>query len=312
MKERRIKHKLRHEADKLMPDVLNDVFVELGLDTPTPAKRHQSLLPLSLIGSAAAFSLVGALALPTIINGPVVSVADTYIRVQIVKASLLEPSDPQPAIKYLPTSDETPIFSYKVNRHGKTMALDEEETNAINAENEAAKIIASGYGLRNTVKREATELLKGMVRMARQSGYIESFNKGNVIADRISGDDQGYRARLRQNLAAELETYFRSELIYGIAYEDVDLGEADFSNYQDFSDQEDTYRAQFDMRRGEHDDDDDQRGPDWGDDFDEWLDNHRGGNHDGDDDEENDDEEGGGSKNPNSSPSQKRIRARQS
>ncbi len=292
MKEKEINKRLSREAGRIMPDVLASVYADLGLDkAPVRPRWRLSITHLGFVGAGATALLVGALVLPTLINGPIVAVADTYVRLKIVPASLVEPAplaDPDLLISpplAAPTIDDIPTFSYIVNRRGKTAALDDKNNNGIHAETAAAKMIASGLGLENTLGKNPAQLALSIVRLARQTGYIESSEKGNVVAYRLSGEDTQYQSRLKTQIKEQLEAYFRAELIYGITYEDSELDPADFSDYDDFSDETSSYRNDFNSHRSDHEHDDDHRESNWGDDYDEWMDSHRLGNDDDDESE---------------------------
>jgi hypothetical protein len=282
MNERQIKRKLRREAEQLVPDVLSSVYARLDLDKPQPRKPF-SPWKWGLVTAGAMGALVLALVLPSLLPGPIVSDAEAYVRIKYVAASLIEEeSEPAPEIKYLPTSEATPIFAYKVSQRGQTMTLDDKENNALYAENEASKIIAGGLGLKNTIKKDPVDLAVSLTRLARRTGYLESYNKGNVVAYSVTCADVSYQTRLRNEMQTAIGDYFREQLIYGIAYEDAELEAPDFSGYVDISDDIETYRQQCENRGQQHADDDERRGSNWGNDIDEWMDDHRGNpNHSG-------------------------------
>ncbi len=284
MNERQIKRKMKREADRLVPDVLASVYSRLDLEKPKP---KQPLAPWKwgLVTAGAMGALVLALVLPSVLPGPIVSEAEAYVRLKYVAASLIEeePSDPAVEILYLPTTEATPIFAYKVSQRGKTMTLDDRQNNALYAENEASKIIAGGLGIENSIKKDPVDLAVSLTRLARQAGYLESYNKGNVVAYSVTCADAAYQMKIKGELETAIETYFRQQLIYGIAYDDAELGTPDFSGYEDFAGEIETYRQQFEARGHQHADDDGQRGSNWGEDLDEWIDDHRGNpNHHGD------------------------------
>ncbi|MFA5235570.1 MAG: hypothetical protein WC399_01750 [Bacilli bacterium] len=277
MNERQIKRKMKREADRLVPDVLSSVYARLDLEKPQ-TKRPSAPWKWGMVTAGAMGALVLALVLPSLLPGPIVSEAEAYVRLKYVAASLIEAEEPEPAVEinYLPTTDATPIFAYKVSQRGKTMTLDDKQNNALYAENEASKIIAGGLGLRNSIKKDPVALAVSLTNLARQAGYLESYAKGNVVAYSVTSADATYQDKIKNELQTAIDDYFREQLIYGIAYEDAELEAPDFSGYEDFADEIDSYRQQFDFRRHQHDDDDKQRGSNWGEDLDEWMDDHRG------------------------------------
>ncbi len=277
MNDRDIKRKLKREASRLMPDVLTSVYERLDLAPVTPKQKwYFSLKNVTLMGAGASALLVLALLIPTLIPDPIVSQANTYIRLQIIPASIAN-SETEPTIsyvKYVQPTEATPVFSYIVNTRGKTMGLGNARRNALHAENEASKIIAAGVGLTNTLNRRPTELTIDLLKAARSSGYLESYLKGNVVAYRLDGDDTNYKAELKAQIKVAIENYFREELIYGVAVEDPELAPADFSSFHDFFNQENEYRDQYNNRHNDHQNDDDRRGSNWGADIDEWMEEH--------------------------------------
>jgi|GEM_PF-1222257 len=281
MDDRRLKNRLRIEADKIMPDVLGNIYKEVGLEPEHVKPKPKWQWPFSKIGTFSmgiTILVIGVLLVPTFINGFIVASGETSIRLKIIPAEepIPEPAV-MPTIKYQEADEDTPVFSFRLDRYGKTVALDANANNALHAENDASKIIAGGLGLENTLRQKAVDLTLELVRYARRAGYIKSYAVGNYVAYRISGPDETYNVRLRANLKAELETYFRAQLIYGAAYEDETLAPANFEGYADFSSQIGQYRQDYDSRCSQHEHDDDRRGSGWGSDISEWMDSH--GNH---------------------------------
>lgn len=276
--ERRIKEKLQREANRVMPDVLANVYREIGLEPQKAKPRWRwPFGKIATFSTAMTFLVIAVLLIPTFINGPIVASAETSIKLKIIPAVEEDPGEGAiylPAIKYLPNEEDTPIFSFKIDRYGKTLPLDENKNNAIYAENDSAKMLAVGLGLENTMKKSPVELVLSLARLSREAGYIKSYAKGNAIVYRLSGEDAAYQVRLKANIEAELRYYFKAELIYGIAYEDENMDLADFSNYVDFSGQADNYRSSYDNRRSDHKHDDDRRGSGWGSDIDQWMSDH--------------------------------------
>jgi hypothetical protein len=72
------------------------------------------------------------------------------------------------------------------------------------------------------------------------------------VAYSVTCADAAYQTKIKGELETAIETYFRQQLIYGIAYEDAELGTPDFSGYEDFADEIETYRQQFETRGHQH------------------------------------------------------------
>jgi hypothetical protein len=277
MNDRDIKRKLKQEAEQMMPDVLASVYQKLNL--APKAKKRSRFFGIPAWGMLATGSLAGlvvALVLTSIDNSPIVSEAETAIKIQMVAASIATSGDdPLQDIKYANPDVEVPTFSYKIDERGKTIALDNKKNNALFAENEPARVIAGGLSLSATLRRNPVDLALDLTRLARQAGYFESYEIGNIVRFRLIGEDEQYITQLRTQLQTSIDTYFRNELIYGVALEDLLLEEPNFGNYSDFSSNMSQYNSEFDNRRNNHASDDDRRGSNWGEDIDEWMDSHR-------------------------------------
>jgi len=277
MNDRDIKRKLKQEAQQLMPDVLASVCQKLDL-AQKPIKRPRLFgIPVwGMLATGALAGLVVTLVLTNIDNSPIVSQAETAIKIQMVAASIASgDEEPLQDIKYANPEIEIPTFSYKIDERGKTMPLDNKKNNALFAENEPARVIVGGLSLSLTLRRNPVDLALDLTRLARQAGYFESYEIGNIVRFRIIGDDAQYISQLRTQLQTSIETYFRNELIYGVALEDLLLEEPNFGGYSDFSSQMGQYNSEFDNRRNNHASDDDRRGSNWGEDIDEWMNSHR-------------------------------------
>ncbi len=275
MNRRKLEKQLRIEAERLRPNVLDQVYQTLGLEPQTTSRRPR-FWSLGLLGAVTTLALAGTIVI-TAINKPiVVSQAETYVRLQIVPASIANDQAAILLAQRAPDEAIVPTFSYKINIYGKTSALDNGKNNALHAENEAAKIIASGLELRKTINQDPATLAVSLTRLARQAGYLESYEIGNIVRFRLSGDDNNYRATLIEQIRTSIQNYLRDELIYGVATNDETMSPPDFASYQDFSNQLNEYRQSFDMRCQDHEDDDMRRGPNWGQDIDTWIETHGG------------------------------------
>ena len=277
MNDRDIKRKLKQEAEQLMPDVLASVYQKL--DLAPKARKRPKLFGVPAWGMLATGSLAGlvvALVLTSIDNTPIVSEAETAIKIQMVAASIATSGEePLQDLRYANPDVEVPTFSYKIDQRGKTMPLDDKKNNALFAENEPARVIAGGLSLTATLRRNPVDLALDLTRLARQAGYFESYEIGNIVRFRLVGDDAQYISQLRTQLQTSIESYFRNELIYGVALEDLLLDEPNFGGYSDFSSQMSQYNSEFDNRRSNHASDDNRRGSNWGEDIDEWMNSHR-------------------------------------
>lgn len=271
-----IKQRLKREAELVLPDVLATVYQKLDLDQP-PKRRLRLFSPITLLASSALAALVIALVVTSIDFSPVISSAETAIRIQMIAASsLANDEQPAPLIKLSNPNVEVPTFSYRIDTRGKTIPLDQLKNNALFAENEPARIIAGGLTLAATLNRKAIDLALDLTKLARQAGYFESYEIGNIVRFRLSGTDAGYINQLKEQIRSAVEQYFRNQLIYGFATADDELEQPDFSGYVDVSSQMSQYSSEFNNRKNHHADDDSRRGSNWGQDIDQWMNNHRG------------------------------------
>jgi hypothetical protein len=149
----------------------------------------------------------------------------------------------------------------------------ETANSGVYAMDEDAKTILAGLGLANTISRDPKDLTLDLVKTARNTGHIQSAKRGNQVVLNTTGEDLEYQIVLRQEITFTVQQYFDQELIYGVAYEDEELGSIDLQGYEDLEDQEiEQYESNYHSDHSEHEHDDDSRDSEWGSDHDSWVD----------------------------------------
>lgn len=268
-----IKRKLRQEASAFVPNVLDKVLDRVGY-MPTPKPSFWNLKKLSLAGAAAALIVVGAVVIPYYSNVAVVANAETYVEISIMPASTYNETGTV-------AEEDIPVFAYQTDKDFKTKTLASARTNAVYAKNQNAKIILAGIGPENTVGKPAEQVTLSIIEKATLSGFIEISEVGNFVTITTSGENLANRTKLEERIYDTVMEYFRAREIYGV----LKIGgnnSVDFTGYDETDDDVEEYEDDYSSHCHEHKDDDDDRGQSWGDDYDEWVDEHdEHGNHQG-------------------------------
>jgi hypothetical protein len=261
-----IKRKLRQEANVFVPDVLDKVLNRVGY-MPTPKKPFWNLKTITLAGAAASLIIVAAVVIPYYRNVAVVANAETDVELSIMPASTYNQTG---------TIDEEdiPVFAYRFDKNLKTKQLNDDGTNAIYAKNDNAKIILAGVGPTNTVGKSADQITMSIVEKAALTGFIEVSGRGNFVTITTSGENVANRTAVEERVYDTVMEYFRARAIYGVLQVNGENSNIDFSGYDESHDNIDDFEDDFDSHCHDHQDDDDQRGPTWGDDYDEWMNEH--------------------------------------
>ncbi len=267
-----IKRKLRKEASSFVPNVLDKVLDRVGY-MPTPKQPFWNFKKLSLAGAAGALIVVGAVAIPYYSNVAVVANAETLVEISIMPASTYNATGSIAA-------EDIPVFAYRTDKDFKTKVLDENGTNAVYAKNQNAKIILAGIGTENTVDKPAEEVTLTIIDKAALSGFIEISEVGNFVTVTTSGDNLANRTKLEERIYDTVMEYFKARAIYGVLKINGN-NQVDFSGYDETDDDVDEYEDDYSSHCHEHKDDDDDRGQSWGDDYDEWVDEHDDHGHNG-------------------------------
>ncbi|MCX5775975.1 MAG: hypothetical protein NTV44_06485 [Firmicutes bacterium] len=263
--------KIRKESSVFVPNVLDKVMDRVGY-LPTPKHPFWNMKKISILSMSAAMTIAAAIVVPYYVNKAVVADASTTVELTITPASA----------SMMGTDIVAPVFVFQVDKLFITKAIDSDGTNAVYAKNENARIILAGVGRQNTTSKPADEVAVAIIDKAANAGYIELAGKGNVVTVAAVGKNETYCAALEENIYTDVMAYFRDRMIYGVVTVDDTTTHADFTGYDEQTDEADTEHDEenYETSSSDHCNDDHNRDSGWDSGYDSWMTEHDNHGHD--------------------------------